>query len=264
VKHHSKELVPGSKISDEVAFFKDRKLIELDFHLKGRTAALGLEQVYGVPDPPIKMDTSYAFGEATYGEDDSSISLDGRGESHFNFSYWTRPRFQIRWAFSSYMSWDDMVQRDTTILGGLLVKPDSSEKVSFILRDDEPTSAQPSPLPDTIKQAIAANSEASKASPAAAAALANIGHLQTSEEMAAQVQAGQASKCAVITDPPGAEIYIDGNKAGLSPMAFVLLRKGDAPRVITIKMSGYKTVEKSVVPDGKTIPLGLTLEKEAQ
>jgi hypothetical protein len=82
--------------------------------------------------------------------------------------------------------------------------------------------------------------------------------------MAGQVQAGQASKCAVITNPPGAEIYIDGNKAGVSPMVFVLLKKGDTPRVITIRMSGYKTMEKSVVPDGKTIPLGLILEKEAQ
>jgi hypothetical protein len=47
-------------------------------------------------------------------------------------------------------------------------------------------------------------------------------------------------------------------------MVFVLFKKGDTPRVITIKLSGYKTVEKRAVPDGNIIPLGLTLEKEPQ
>jgi len=62
--------------------------------------------------------------------------------------------------------------------------------------------------------------------------------------------------------PSGAEVEIDGNIAGVSPLAFVLIKHGDSPRVITIKMNGYKTVEKKVVPDGKTIPIGLTLEKQ--
>lgn len=110
VKNHSKELVPGSKVSKEVVFFKNHTLIELDFYLKGRTAASGLEKIYGLPDPPVKMGSSYAFGEATYGSDDSSVTLDGHGESHFDYRDWTRPRFQIRWVFSSYMSWDEMVQ----------------------------------------------------------------------------------------------------------------------------------------------------------
>jgi hypothetical protein len=126
----------------------------------------------------------------------------------------------------------------------------------------EPAPANSPALPDSMKQAILANSEASKSSSAAAASLAELGHVQTPEEMAAEVQAGQASRCAVITNPPGAEIDIDGNKAGLSPMFFVLLKHGDTPRIITIKMDGYKTVEKEVVPDGRTIPLGLTLERE--
>lgn len=139
---------------------------------------------------------------------------------------------------------------------------DFSQFVKDVPRSEEPTSVQ-APVPsDATKQAMLANSEAGKSSPAAAAALADVGHVLTPEEMAEQVQAGQASKCAVVTNPPGAEIYVDGNKAGLSPMVFVLLRKGDAPRVITIKMAGYKTVEKMVLPDGKIIPLGLTLEKE--
>jgi hypothetical protein len=109
-------------------------------------------------------------------------------------------------------------------------------------------------------QAVAKNTEAEKASPAAAAALADGGHVMTPEETAAQIQLGQASKCAVVTDPPGAEVYIDGNKAGVSPMVVVLRRKGDTARVITIKMSGYNTVVKRVFPDGKIIPIGLTLE----
>jgi hypothetical protein len=129
---------------------------------------------------------------------------------------------------------------------------------------ERPAPAQASVLPEAMGQAIITNSEEGKSSPAAAAAMADIGHIQTPEEMAEQVQAGQASKCAVITNPPGAEIDIDGNKAGVSPMVFVLLKKGDTPRVITIKMNGYKTVEKRVVPDGKTIPIGLTLEAEAR
>jgi len=264
VRHHSKELVPGSKISKEVAFFKDRRVIELDFYLKGRTAALGLQELYGPPDPPVKMESSYAFGKATYGDEGTSMTLDGQGESHFDFRYWTRPGFQIQWAFSSYMSWDDMVQRDTTVVGGLLIKPDTFERVIFLLSAEEPSPAPAVVLPEATKQSIVANSEASKSSPAAAAALADIGHMQTPEEMTALVQEGKASKCAIITSPPGAEIDIDGNKAGVSPLVFILLKKGDSPRTITIKMDGYRTVEQSVVPDGETIPIGLVLEKTAQ
>jgi hypothetical protein len=119
---------------------------------------------------------------------------------------------------------------------------------------------QPRAETNALKQEVDTDSLAGKSSPAAAAALANVGHVQTPEEMADQVNAGQASKCAVITNPSGAEIDVDGNKAGVSPMVFVLLRHGDTPRVITIKMTGYKTVEEKVIPDGKIIPLGLTLE----
>lgn len=102
------------------------------------------------------------------------------------------------------------------------------------------------------------DSETANASPAAAPA--NVGHKYTPQELAQLVQNGQGSRCAVVTVPPGAEIDVDGTRAGVSPMAFVLLKHGDTPRTITVKMSGYKTVEKQVVPDGKTIPIGLTLE----
>jgi len=63
-------------------------------------------------------------------------------------------------------------------------------------RSDKPTSVQAPVLPDATKQAMLANSEMSKSSPAAAAALADFGHILTPEEMAGQVQAGKASKCA--------------------------------------------------------------------
>ena len=79
--------------------------------------------------------------------------------------------------------------------------------------------------------------------------------------MAELLQKGQASKTAVITTPAGAEVYVDGNKAGLTPVVFALIKR-DNPRVLTIKLAGYKTVERTLVPDGKTIPIGITLEKE--
>jgi hypothetical protein len=131
--------------------------------------------------------------------------------------------------------------------------------------DIKPTASQaPVPaLPESVKQSLIPNSEAAKSSPAAAA-LARTGHVSTPQEDAELVQKGQASKVAVITSPPGAEIDVDGNKAGVSPVVFLLLKHGDTPRLITIKMSGYKTVEKNVIPDGKVIPLGLNLEKESQ
>ena len=264
VRHHAKELVSGSKIWKEVAFFEDHKLTKLDFQLLGSGASLGLIEAYGNPDPPVKMDSSYAFGEATYGGEGSSMTLDGRGESHFNFYGWTRPGFLIRWTSSSYESWDDMAERDNSVFGGLSIGPLAVEKVTFTFVPVLSAASQPQVLPEATKQAIVTNSEAAKSSPAAAAELATTGHMPTAEELAAEVQAGEASRCAVITDPPGAEIDVDGNKAGVSPMAFVLLKHGDTPRVITIKMSGFKTVEMRVVPDGKTIPIGLTLEKEPQ
>jgi|ERR1017187_180559 hypothetical protein len=123
----------------------------------------------------------------------------------------------------------------------------------------------PTPVSATANPALeqlAANSEAARASPAAAAGLASVGHEQSQQELADLVQKGLASRCAVVTAPSGAEVYVDGNKAGVSPLAFVLLKQGDTPRKVTIKMTGYKTVEKAVVPDGKAIPISVTLEKQ--
>ena len=103
------------------------------------------------------------------------------------------------------------------------------------------------------------NSEASKASPAAAAQLAQGEHVDTPQEMARLIETRQASKTVIITSPEGAEVYIDGNKAGVTPLVFVLIRR-DNPRVLTIKLPGYKTVEETLVPDGRNIPIVVSLE----
>lgn len=116
-------------------------------------------------------------------------------------------------------------------------------------------------MPEGLKSALTQNMEASKTSPAAAAQLAQDGHLGTPEEMAQLVQKGQGSKTAIVTNPAGAEVDIDGNRAGVTPLVFVLIKR-DKPRVLTIKLAGYKTVEKTIIPDGKDIPLAFNLEKE--
>ena len=140
------------------------------------------------------------------------------------------------------------------------VQPRSSDPSASVgTQPPKPASSVPA-----VPEQLISNSEAAKSSPAAAAAAATVGHVYAPEELADLVKNGKASQCAVITTPPGAEIFVDGNKAGVSPLVFVLLRNGDAPRTLTIKLNGYRTVEKTMIPDGKIIPLGLTLEKESQ
>lgn len=112
-----------------------------------------------------------------------------------------------------------------------------------------------------VAEQIKNNSEAGKSSPAAAAAMALDGKQSSPVEMAELVKQGNASRCAVITIPAGAEVFIDGNKGGVTPLAFVLIKR-ENPRVITIKMDGYKMVEKQVVPDGTTVPISVQLEKQ--
>ena len=108
-----------------------------------------------------------------------------------------------------------------------------------------------------LEQQVRTNVEASKSSPAAAAA-----NQSNPEELAELIKAGMASKCGIMTDPPAAEIYIDGLKAAVTPVVFVLLKKGDAPRTIEIRLNGYRTIEKHVVPDGHLITIQATLEKQ--
>ena len=124
----------------------------------------------------------------------------------------------------------------------------------IVLCDDPDSSIVMTQLPtaEATNKALKENIEAGKTSPAAAAQLAQDGHSQTPQEQAQLIQNGQASKTAVITSPAGAEVYIDGNKGGVTPLVFVLIKR-DAPRTITIKLAGYKTVEQTYVPDGKPI-----------
>jgi hypothetical protein len=126
-----------------------------------------------------------------------------------------------------------------------------------------PNLAQPGPKAGEVDKTVIDNSIAAQASPAAAASLAAVGHVLSAQEQAELVNKGEASKCAIVTSPPGAEIAIDGNRVGISPLVFVLLRQGDKPRTLTIKLPGYKTVEKKVVPDGRLVPIGLHLERDA-
>jgi hypothetical protein len=105
------------------------------------------------------------------------------------------------------------------------------------------------------------NSEAGKTSPAAAAQSAQDGHVDTPQEMARLIETGQASKTEITTSPEGAEVYIDGNKAGATPLEFVLKKRGN-PRILTMKLPGYETVEEALVPDGRIISIAISLKKE--
>ena len=139
---------------------------------------------------------------------------------------------------------------------------DANGAVMPVVRQNrEGSGTSPATTSQTAMQSVRQNSDAAKTSPAAAAAMANAGHVSSPQELAQLVANGQASRCAVVTTPPGAEVFVDGNKGGVSPLVFVLLKQGDTPRTITIKMAGYKTVEKTFVPDGRTIPVSVTLEK---
>jgi hypothetical protein len=128
-------------------------------------------------------------------------------------------------------------------------------------RSEQPANTALSPEIQKALVGAKENTEAAASSPAAAASLAAEGHVLTKEEIAQTIKEGRASTCAIITDPPGAEVFIDGNKAGITPLVINLMRR-DAPRTVTVKLAGYKTFEKQFEPDGKPIPLGLTLEKE--
>jgi hypothetical protein len=124
-----------------------------------------------------------------------------------------------------------------------------------------PELIKPTTGPKSANEILKTNSEAAKSSPAAAASLAMAGKQFTPQELAELVKQGKASQCAVITVPAGAEVDIDGNKMGVMPVAFILIRR-DAPRIVTVKMDGYKTVEKQIVPDGKVVPISLQLESK--
>jgi len=123
----------------------------------------------------------------------------------------------------------------------------------------QPISTPPSPTALTpFQQQLKANIEAAKSSPAAAHS-ARTSTPANSEDL---IKNGLASKCVIVTDPAAAEVYVDGLKAAVTPFVFVLLKKGDAPRTIEIRMNGYRTIGKHVVPDGHLITIEATLEKQ--
>jgi hypothetical protein len=128
-------------------------------------------------------------------------------------------------------------------------------------KSEQAASAAPSPELQKTLVVTKENSEAAGSSAAAAASLAAEGHVLTKEEIAERIKEGRASRCAIMTTPPGAEVFIDGNRLGITPIVTNLMKR-DAPRTITVKLAGYKTIEKQFEPDGKLIPWGLTLEKE--
>jgi hypothetical protein len=129
VKHHAKELFPGSRIAQQVAFFKGQFLIEVDFYIKGAPATLGLTDLYGAHDAPIEMGSSYSFGTAVYGGSDRATTLDAGGESKIEFRDWTRSAFRIQWVSSAHMDWDEVADGPS-----LLPRGERVEKVCFIAR----------------------------------------------------------------------------------------------------------------------------------
>ena len=128
--------------------------------------------------------------------------------------------------------------------------------------------SQPMPKPGTtakfvspLGQQLKANMQASLSSPAAAAANPT-GEAPNPSELTELIKNGQASRCVIVSEPEGAEIYIDGLKAGVTPLVFVLLKKGEHPRTIEIRMNGYRSVEKHLIPDGQLISIPVDLEKQ--
>ena len=116
-------------------------------------------------------------------------------------------------------------------------------------------------LEPSLNAQVKVNSAAGMKSKAAEAAVA-AGYNASADQMTQLIQEGNASRCLVVTNPSGADLYIDGKQAGKTPMTFVLYRHDDADRVITIKLSGFNTVEKKVSPNGNDVSVNVTLEPD--
>ncbi len=96
---------------------------------------------------------------------------------------------------------------------------------------------------------------------AAARALAEDGgYLSDSQVLADK---GQASRCAVLSTPSGATVYVDGLNVGVTPLHFFLLRT-DKPRTVAVKLEGYQAFEQHYIPNGKTIPIDVRLQNNPQ
>jgi hypothetical protein len=141
-------------------------------------------------------------------------------------------------------------------------------EASSCIKFEGSTSCAPTPLQSRtiaakyvspIGQKVTENSQAAINSPAAQRR--QPGDPSTPEELEDWIKNGKASRCAIASVPPGAEIYLDGFTVGVAPIVFVLLKR-DAPRIIEIRMAGYRLIEKRVIPDGQPIILGVDLEKQ--
>lgn len=232
------------KISEEYLYFEDDRVVQVKVVPDSNMSAFDLDDLYGHPDPPLSgFEDHSALGVIDYTDGRESTTVDDNAVSRSMYFRWTKPTFTVMYTFYSYKSFDGIGFSDDEILfTSTVTVPPSVDQIAL--------------------QRTRANSEAAKASPAAAAELANAGHVETPKELAKMVKKGLASRCAVITTPAGAEVSIDGRQLGISPLAFVLARHGDTPRTITIRLNGYKILEKKLVPDGQVIPLAVTLEKE--
>jgi uncharacterized protein YjbI with pentapeptide repeats len=65
----------------------------------------------------------------------------------------------------------------------------------------------------------------------------------------------------VVTDPPDAEILVDGNSVAHTPAKFFLKRNGDKPRDILISLKGYQSIDKRIWPPGGLFRMTLVLQK---
>lgn len=78
-----------------------------------------------------------------------------------------------------------------------------------------------------------------------------------------QLENMTGSLITVTTNPPAAEIWVDGVRGKQTPANFLLLRKRDpVERTVTINLKGYKSVERKLVPDGSPMALNIELQKE--
>lgn len=253
ITHRSDEIVPGyvNKLNHEYLYIQNGRIFQVSFKLKQIGGIFDhLEKAYGPPWTPehAELEDNSRFGKIDYSIGGDHTSVDDFSVSYSSSWMWFKPTFIIALGFSSsHVFSDDALN--------------SAECTVDFYQDRLSPETVPTMTPAMLQQA-AANSESAKTSQAAVASLASVGHILTPQELADLVKNAQASKCAVVTNPSGADVYVDGNRAGVSPLAFTLLRKGDTPRKITVSMRGYKTVEKEVVPDGKIIPMGLTLDKQ--
>ncbi len=83
------------------------------------------------------------------------------------------------------------------------------------------------------------------------------------EEQAAWVTNGKGSKCVISTEPAGAEVYVNGLQGGITPLIFGLMKRDGTPWTSEIRLNGYKTIEKHLVPDGQPITIDVKLEKQS-